>query len=314
VLRPSVAFLVLSALAACGEPPPRPLAPATAEDRFAQDLAKAACSGVETCCAARKLGAFDEPTCEKLVRGTLDGMQRLRKESGGGALDPKQADACLALVRRYGGSCLDPEQALGALDHSPCDELFSGGFAPGKPCQANEECAAPGNATRAFCGDGHTCEALRPAALGEACAGDCDAEACAEPPKGTTANAIEADCDARSNLTCDAATKTCRTRAAIDEPCDKNRACTSGAFCRAGKCAAKGALASSCADAVDACSSELVCDRGSKTCVAKKQNGQSCSEDADCATDNCAGRLCRARNDANMLRLGRGLRLFCASE
>ncbi len=323
MLRASVGLaLAVVAAASCAEPPPKPFVPRTAEERFGVELARAACAGVKSCCGTRHLGAFDEATCQTLVRGALDGKARLRAESGGGALDAANAEACLAKVRRYAGTCVDPDHFAGVLDTEPCEAMFTGGKGAGKPCQASEECGTSSGATRAICGEQHTCELLKPAKSGEACDGDCEPDDCADPTKPKphpdagapppVSHAFEARCDARAELTCDADRHVCRGRAAIGETCDPKHACATNAFCKDGHCAAKGGLGVSCATADDACNAELTCDPGSKTCVARKQNGESCSDDADCATDNCAGRQCRARTDATMLHLGRELRLFCS--
>ncbi|HEY4122661.1 MAG TPA: hypothetical protein VGM56_32575 [Byssovorax sp.] len=310
--------LALAALAAAScEAPPRArdvALLASPEATLARRLAARACAAVAGCCASRRLGPFDGDACEALAEETIESVARLRRERGGGAIDPARSAACEAKIERYRATCVDPELPMRVLAESPCDELFTAGPAArgGSRCDVSAECARGPGVLRAYCNrDTHVCEELTAAGAGAACVGDCDDDDCGEVKY---AGAPLAYCDARDGLACDAKTKTCAARPRIGEACGEARPCEARAFCDRGTCAARATAGASCARGATVCAPAFLCDPGSKTCVSRAKDGDACSDDDDCASHDCAGRVCHAANDATMLRLTGDLRLFCPAE
>jgi hypothetical protein len=100
-------------------------------------------------------------------------------------------------------------------------------------------------------------------------------------------------CFTDESLFCDQQTRQCTSRPDIGQACDSANWCRSNAFCENGLCTEK-RTSGPCGQNGEACASTAYCDYAtSPQCHPRKDRGETCGLDEQCAvTDRCA-KTCR---------------------
>lgn len=201
---------------------------------------------------------------------------------------------CIAGLECGGTECTG-KLALGAQCGGDA-QCVSASCGPSSTCQmpggTGASCNSPGD-----CRQGTTCAGAKcKAANGEACGadGECLSDSCvgtcgAPVGFGGTCN-TPADCQA--GLACDGTT----CKRVNNAACGGDTECLSGSCAPSGVCQNRGNYGASCDSAPD-CAAQLMCAAN----VCKRVYGVSCTLDAECVSNMCAGgppsvypRVCRA--------------------
>ncbi len=282
--------LVISITPGCGSDPPRKTLDA---DQFASAYAQALCTSLQHCCDENQV-AYDYAACTRGWKADID----RRLSVGDTSYDPRTANDCIVQIQASQSSSWEPTKGSVSDARDLCMSTFIGKKPLGAPCTASSECAPPPDG-RVVCDTAPTklsdggalplsvgtrglgtlaapvCTLVQPPAPGEPCAfaaGQVGVTSCGEA------------------LFCDAATGRCKARAQAGETCQPG-GCTAGTYCAAlssgSACATLVARGGAC-DTAGQCDSTSRCDvSGSKTCIAKKGPGDTCTDDTDCQIGSC---------------------------
>jgi hypothetical protein len=267
-------LLALSAALACGK---------SDSEKFADDY----CAEVAKCCAEAKLPG-DGATCRMLMSFA----------SAGSSFNTQAGDACLADMR----SQVSAGTFCAELGTSACDAVFdsgSGNKKPGETCDFDDECA-PSSEGDVKCAsvsvDGafiDKCQVQIPGKAGDSpCVGTKDGSMTMYYHTSNATDVLPRGyiCDMANGLRCKDGT--CTALPKVGEACDYVNDCVRDAYCdyAADKCAARIPAGGACSGSnSDECVEGYYCD---KQCVAKLDNGASCTSGSVCKSGSCANGAC----------------------
>lgn len=280
-------------------------------EKFAEEMAKAMCEGLEACCRNDGLGYDPNACAESMKNGELEKLEQ-QLSSPDLVYDPLGGAACIEVARLVNQLCAAPSSSVPDFSatsdevyartmqmYALCPRFATGPKQPGEAC-AYGTCAVPDNAFATYCAT----PTDRPEVTQTECwlvlsgrEGDpCDTEPvtpiwrmCTLDTSPTTAPRSEKEALERA-LVCDETSKRCVRAASLaampGESCAEKR-CFRGA-CDAGICVERAVG--------ESCETNGECVRGAncrdRRCVAGLPDGTACTQDGPKCLGKCnaAGR------------------------
>lgn len=262
-------------------------------DLFPSAYAQALCGSLQHCCDENQV-ALNFATCTEgwkaYVQTLLSGPSELTN------YDPRAAKACVDAIRTASGVSCQPVAGSISDARATCLGIFVGRKAIGQPCATAAECAPDPSGGRVACEASPNATeggvlplsvVIRDLAItSPVCVLVPSAEEGA--PCLIDPNSVQSNCG--EDLYCDPTTTTCIQLGTIGASCVAG-SCAPGGICatsgtNAGKCVPTSALGGACA-ALSDCDTSSRCDLTTKTCVAKKEAGESCTDDLECSVGIC---------------------------
>lgn len=260
-------------------------------DRFPAAYAQALCGSLQHCCD-ENLVVENFSSCTggwKTYVETLLGTPAARTN-----YEPRTAKACVDRIRTAGGISCQPIEGSISNARDTCLNIFIGKTPLGSPCTTAAECAPSPNGGRVACevppeknDAGVLPLHIGPLAL---TAPVCVAAATAPATAACLVNAsnVQSNCD--QGLYCEPKSAKCLPLGKVGEECIVG-SCAAGGVCATaganqGKCVPTSALGGPCATSAD-CDATSRCDTAAQKCAARKNAGESCSEDVECNVGTC---------------------------
>lgn len=256
---------------------------------FAATYAKAFCSSIAGCCAAKSF-PYDGPKCEVYLTGLLgtvypDDPSQLD-------YDPVAAGDCIATAASYISTCKDD----GGPPPAVCDQMFTGKVPEGGTCKFSGNVCAPVAGADVSCDYDPATKAGKCAVKPVGKAGDGCGSSCTRHPSGDTSCTGfgsagsgpmpgKAECYSNDGLYCDGSVYQCKPTAKLGEACTSTEGCLVDTFCDAGKCAPPLALGAKCS--FSSLCANGYCDNATQACVPKKKDTATCQSSSECQSGEC---------------------------
>jgi hypothetical protein len=249
------------------QPPPTPYM------KYAEEYSKVFCDALAPCCA---LLDFSIESCRFWIGlGFVSEAAAARGD-------------LFVFHQDRGTQCIADIEALGlcsGVEPESCRTVTEGMLPGGSVCKSSAECVSsdrsPGGCFAAVDGANRCNYPGRAAALGEACAGDCDfGYPCSSEVAG-----MDTYCYPDTGLRCDGGV--CRAFDPIGAPCSVD-SCVVGAMCNGSMCVAQAGTGAACT--LSSQCTDDYCLNG--VCTARLPAGSACTTNESCSTGLCTEGSC----------------------
>jgi hypothetical protein len=251
-------------------PPPTPYM------NFAEEYSRVFCNALAPCCA---LSDFSVEACRVWLGLSFVSEAKAAREDLF-VFHQDRATQCIADITAMG--------LCSGVEPASCRAVTEGRLPGGSVCESSAECVSsdrsPGSCFLAV-DDTNRCDYPgRAAALGGACAGDCDFGA----PCSSEVAGMDAFCYPDTGLYCDGGV--CRALDPIGAPCSFD-SCVVGAMCDGTMCVAQAGVGAACTLS-EQCTAGNYCLNG--VCSAELAAGSPCTVSDSCANGSCTEGACFA--------------------
>jgi hypothetical protein len=255
-------------------------------DAYCDRYVEFACSTALRC---NCLSGYSEELCRSYLMPECENDIEEPVRSGKMAYDEVEAGNCLAGLKSVAADCSTDG------DHEPdaCDRFLIGQLTVGQDCEDDEECTPGLDCYESVCRDlpkdGQACLEFGTCASNHFCGTDnlchtyrARGESCAD----------QAVCD--DDLYCDNRTYTCESYLGANQSCaHASWSCGDDLYCSdlSTTCRPYPGQGGDCADSHGTCADDHYCS-SDDTCQKQKPDGQPCSEDRECMSNDCEGGNC----------------------
>jgi hypothetical protein len=248
-----------------------------------------------TCKAADKCGCLTDLTrayCPSFQLSSCQDDVDDKVSSGKYDYDAAKAGSCLAATAAVISDCSVEGDSL----PDSCDQIAVGKVPAGQACSSGSECAPGLDCIDDRCavlpGTGEACLAEHYCAKGHYCGSDniCHPYVTSGGPCADSASVCA------EKLYCDSRSSTCQPYLGAGDGCAHDGAvCGDDLYCSPSShtCRAYPGKGGDCADSDGVCADGYYCD-STEHCAARQPEGASCSEDWECASDDCTQGQCAA--------------------